>query len=63
MRALASMLMGGSEALMAERQDAPEGASKEAAVLAALRLLRAAFGRDQAAVALLRQSELSGVCS
>ena len=60
MRTVASILMDGSEQLMAERAGSPEGASKETAVLAALRLLRAAFDRDQAAVALLRQSEVSG---
>ena len=60
MRTVASILMGGSEQLMAERAGSPEGAAKETAVLAALRLLRAAFDRDQAAVALLRQSEVSG---
>ena len=57
---MAVILMGGSEQLMAKRQDSAEGAAKETAVLAALRLMRAAFGRDQAAVAFLRQSELSG---
>ena len=60
MRTLGSILRGGSEQLMAERQDSPEGGAKETAVLAALRLLRAAFDRDQAAVAFLRQSDLSG---
>ncbi|CAK0757624.1 hypothetical protein CVIRNUC_002556 [Coccomyxa viridis] len=60
MRTLGSILRGGAEQLMAERQDSPEGGAKETAVLAALRLLRAAFDRDQAAVAFLRQSELSG---
>ena len=60
MRTLGSILRGGSEQLMAERQDSPEGGAKETAVLAALRLLRAAFDRDQAAVAFLRQSKLSG---
>ncbi len=57
---MAVILMGGSEQLMAERQDSAEGAAKESAVLAALRLIRAAFDKDQAAVAFLRQSELSG---
>lgn len=61
MRTLASILMGGAQQLMAEREDSPEGAAKETAVLAALRLMRAAFERDQAAVAFLRQSEVSGV--
>ena len=60
MRTLGSILRGGSQQLMTEREDSPEGGAKETAVLAALRLLRAAFGRDQAAVAFLRQSDLSG---
>ena len=61
MRTLASILMGGAQQLMAEREDSADGAAKETAVLAALRLIRAAFDRDQAAVAFLRQSEVSGV--
>ena len=60
---MAVILMGGSEQLMAEREDSAEGAAKETAVLAALRLIRVAFDRDQAAVAFLRQSELSGISS
>ena len=60
---MAVILMGGAEQLMAERQDSAEGAAKETAVLAALRLVTVAFDKDQAAVAFLRQSELSGTPS
>ncbi|KAK9838304.1 hypothetical protein WJX81_003260 [Elliptochloris bilobata] len=55
-RAAWGLLAGGVDALMLERRDAGWGAAKEAAVLAALRLLRLAFERDIACVAALRRS-------
>jgi len=59
-RAAWGLLAGGVDALLAERRDAAWGAAKEAAVLAALRLLRLAFERDVAAVAALRRSPQAG---
>ncbi len=53
-------LAGGVDALLAERRDAPWGAAKEAAALAALRLLRLALERDGAAVAALRRAPQAG---
>jgi len=52
--------LGGVDALLAERRDAPWGAAKEAAALAALRLLRLALERDGAAVAALRRAPQAG---
>jgi hypothetical protein len=60
MRAIEAVLMGGADALAAERRDRDWGGAKEGAVLAALRLLRTAFDLDAAVVAALRHSEHSG---
>ncbi len=60
MRTIETVLAGGADQLMAERQDTDWGAAKEAAVLAALRLIRTAFAYDTAVVAALRHSEQSG---
>ena len=60
LRAAWGLLAGGVDALLLERRDAAWGAAKEAAVLAALRLLRLAFERDAAAMAALRRSPQAG---
>ncbi len=63
MRTIETILAGGADQLAAERQDTDWGAAKEAAVLAALRLIRTAFTLDTAVVAALRQTELSGAAA
>ena len=60
MRTIETVLAGGADQLMAERQNTDWGAAKEAAVLAALRLIRTAFAFDVAVVAALRHTEQSG---
>ncbi len=60
MRTIETVLAGGADQLMAERQNTDWGAAKEAAVLAALRLIRTAFAFDTAVVAALRHTEQSG---
>lgn len=55
-----SLLAGGAERLALERQSTDWGAAKEAAVLAALRLLGTAFDLDAPLVEALRHSEHTG---
>jgi hypothetical protein len=60
MRTIESLLAGGAVKLAAERQGTEWGASKEAAVLAALRLIRTAFNIDAHLVETLRHTEHVG---
>ena len=52
-RPMWALLMGGPDDLARERLSSPHGKAHEAAVLAALALLRATFERDQAAAVVL----------
>lgn len=60
MKAVLQLVLRGTDAVAADRKDSAAGAAEEAAVLAALRLLRAGMQVDEAVVQVLRASHENG---
>ena len=63
MKAILSLVSQGVESLSTDRKETPDGSAKEAAVLAALRLLHACLQTDREIILILKASNQNSECT